>query len=219
MYVGTGQNLGGGTPPTLISPEIPIQQTAVVPPGAPVPSPNTTNTSTAPPTAAAAAPPSSGTNPRVVPIEAVPSTPVPQTSAPPAQVIVSAPTAAMQVGGPAYTVPVTITGVQQVGTVTLTLTYNPAVLKAVSVNQGTFLQQGGLTTTFAPKIDATAGRIDIAISRPAGANGASGTGLVAAISFQAVAAGSSTVAVSGVVLTADGTPVTIQMVPANVTVK
>ena len=217
MYIGTGQNLGGGTPPTLISPEIPIQQAAVVPPGAPVASPNTMTTP--PPAAAAAAPPSSGTNPRVVPIEAVPSTPVPQTSAPPAQVIVSAPTAAMQVGGPAYTVPVTITGVQQVGTVTLTLTYNPGVLKAVSVNQGTFLQQGGLTTTFAPKIDATAGRIDIAISRPAGANGASGTGLLAAISFQALAAGSSTVAVSGVVLTADGTPVTIQMVPANVTVK
>ena len=36
----------------------------------------------------------------------------------------------MQVGGPVYTVPVTITGVQQVGTVTLTLTYNPAVLRA-----------------------------------------------------------------------------------------
>jgi general secretion pathway protein D len=216
MYIGTGQNLGGGTPPTLISPEIPIQQTAAaVPPGAPVPS---TNTSTAPPPAAAAvAPPASGTNPRVVPIEAVPSAPVPQ--APPAQIIVSAPSAAMQVGGPVYTVPVTITGVSQVGTVTLTLTYNPAVLKAESVNQGTFMQQGGLTTTFAPKIDAAAGRIDIPISRPAGANGASGTGLLAAIAFQAVAAGSSTVAVSGVVLTADGKPVTVQMVPASVTVK
>jgi general secretion pathway protein D len=216
MYIGTGQNLGGGTPPTLISPEIPIQQAAVVPPGAPIPS--ATMSATPPPAAGAAAPPS-GTNPRVVPIEAVPSTPVAQPSAPPAQVVVSAPTAAMQVGGPAYTVPVTITGVQQVGTVTLTLTYNPAVLKAESVNQGTFMQQGGLTTTFAPKIDAVAGRIDIPISRPAGANGASGTGLLAAISFQAVAAGSSTVAVSGVVLTADGKPVTVQMVPASVTVK
>ena len=125
----------------------------------------------------------------------------------------------MQVGGPVYTVPVTITGVQQVGTVTLTLTYNPAVLRAEAVTQGTFMQQGGVTTTFAPKIDAAAGRIDIPISRPASANGASGTGLLVGIAFQAVGAGSSTVAVSGVVLTADGKPVPVQMVPANVTVK
>jgi general secretion pathway protein D len=216
MYIGTGQNLGGGTPPTLISPDIPIQQTAVVAPGVPLPS---TGTSTAPPPTAAAPPPPSGTNPRVVPIEAVPSTPAPQPPPTAAQVVVSAPAAAMQVGGPVYTVPVTITGVQQVGTVTLTLTYNPAVLRAEVVNQGTFMQQGGVTTTFAPKIDAAAGRIDIPISRPAGANGASGTGLLVGISFQAVGPGSSTLAVSGVVLTTDGKPVPVQMVPANVTVK
>jgi general secretion pathway protein D len=216
MYIGTGQNLGGSTPPALISPDIPIQQTAVVAPGVPLAS---AGTSTTPPSAGASAPPPSGTNPRVVPIEAVPSAPAPQPPSGSAQVIVSVPTAAMQVGGPAYTVPVTITGVQQVGTVTLTLTYNPAVLRAEAVNQGTFMQQGGVVTTFAPKIDAAAGRIDIPISRPAGANGASGTGLLAGIAFQAVGAGSSTLAVSGVVLTADGKPITVQMVPANVTVR
>ena len=216
MYIGTGQNLGGGTPPALISPDVPIQQPPAVAPGVPLAS---TGSPTAPPAAAATAPPPSGTNPRVVPIEAVPSIPAPQPPPPAAQVVVSVPAAPMQVGGPVYTVPVTITGVQQVGTVTLTLTYNPAVLRAEAVNQGTFMQQGGVTTTFAPKIDAAAGRIDIPISRPAGANGASGTGLLVAISFQAVGAGSSSLAVSGVVLTADGKPVTVQMVPANVTVK
>jgi general secretion pathway protein D len=218
MYIGTGQNLGGGTPPTLISPDVPIQQAAVAAPGVPMAS---TGTPTTPPSTAAtsASPPPSGTNPRVVPIEAVPSIPAPQPPPTSAQVVVSAPAAAMQVGGPVYTVPVTITGVQQVSTVTLTVTYNPAVLRAEAVTQGTFMQQGSVTTTFAPKIDAAAGRIDIPISRPAGANGASGTGLLVGISFQAVGAGSSTLAVSGVVLTVDGTPVTVQMVPANVTVK
>jgi hypothetical protein len=76
-----------------------------------------------------------------------------------------------------------------------------------------------VTTTFAPKVDAEKGRIDIPISRPSGANGASGTGFLASIAFQAIGPGSSSIAVSGVVLQADGKSVTVQMVPANVTVK
>jgi general secretion pathway protein D len=221
LYIGTGQNFGGGMPPTLISPDIPIRQpdaapvTGVAAPGQPpaATTPPPAGLTTPPPTAAAAPPTS-----RVVPIEAVPSgPPAPEPNA--AQIIVSVPTANMQLNGPVYTVPITITGVQQVGTVTLTVTYNPAVLKATVVNQGTFLQQGGVTTTFAPKVDAEKGRIDIPISRPSGANGASGTGFLASIAFQAVGAGSSSIAVSGVVLQADGKAVTVQMVPANVTVK
>ena len=81
------------------------------------------------------------------------------------------------------------------------------------------MQQGGVTTTYAPKIDEKAGRIDIPISRPSGSPGASGTGMLAGITFQAIGAGSSTIAVSGVVMTADGKAVPVQMVPANVTVR
>lgn len=224
MYIGTGQNLGGSAP-TLISPEVPIQQPPTMPPGLPpasAGSPATTSGATgaasAPPASATGTSSSSSAASRVVPIEAVPSTSAPQ---PPSggQIVVSPPSAPMQAGGPAYLVPLTITNVQQLGTVTVTVTYDPKVLKAQAVNQGTFMQQGGITTTFAPKIDAAAGRIDIPISRPSSASGASGTGLLAAVSFQAVAPGSTTIAVSSVALTADGKAVPVQGVPATVIVK
>jgi general secretion pathway protein D len=224
MYIGTGQNLGGSTPPTLISPDIPIQQPAIVAPGAPIAGatgtvPTTSglsNTSGTSNTSGASS--TSGNNPRVVPIEAVPSTPVPA-AAVGGQILITAPSTPMQVGGPVYTVPVTITGAQQVGTATITITYDPKILRATTVTQGTFMQQGGVPTTFAPKIDATAGRVDIPVARPSGTAGASGTGLLAAIAFQAVAPGSTTIGGSAVVLGSDGKAVPVQLVPTNVTIK
>ena len=228
MYIGTGQNLGGSTP-TLISPDVPIQAPPAGAPGVPLSSGGSSATTSSGGAGTTTAPPAGGSSmtsssssssasSRVVPIEAVPSTPAPQ---PPSggQIIVSPPAGPMQVGGPVYTVPLTITNVQQIGTVTVTVTYDPKVLKAQAVNQGTFMAQGGITTTFVPKIDAAAGRIDIPISRPSPASGASGTGLLAAVSFQAIGPGSTSIAVSAVALTADGKPVPVQGVPANVTVK
>ena len=105
MYIGTGNNLGGGTPPSLISPDIPIQQPPTLLPGAPIPTPTTAAApplsstgigSTTSSTSGAAAPS------RVVPIEAVPSPVATPPAAPPAQVVVAAPSAAMQLGGPPY---------------------------------------------------------------------------------------------------------------------
>ena len=66
------------------------------------------------------------------------------------------------------------------------------------------MQQGGVTPTFTPKIDAALGRIDIAIARPNDEPGASGTGLLAGIVFQAVAPGSSQVTATAVTLNANG---------------
>ena len=73
------------------------------------------------------------------------------------------------------------------GAVTLTITYDPKVVKATSVSPGTFMQQGGVTPVFVPKIDEATGRIDIAVSRGGTAPGATGTGLLAGLVFQAVA--------------------------------
>jgi hypothetical protein len=122
-------------------------------------------------------------------------------------------------GGPPYTVPVSITNVSQLGSVTLTVTYDPKVLRATSVAPGTFMQQGGVTPTFLPKIDAAAGRIDIAITRTGSSPGASGTGLLAGLVFEAVAAGSTRIAVTGVAMSPTGQPIPLQMTPASVVVK
>ena len=66
------------------------------------------------------------------------------------------------------------------------------------------MRQGGNTPTFAPKIDAVLGRIDIAISRPNDESGASGTGLLAGVLFQAVAPGNSQVNATAVTLECQG---------------
>jgi general secretion pathway protein D len=125
----------------------------------------------------------------------------------------------MQMGGPPYTMPVRIEGVSQLGQATVTITYDPKVLKAVSVSPGGFMQQGGVQATFVPKIDEATGRIDIAMARPASAPGASGTDWLAGIVFQAVGAGQSRVNVTAVLMTASGQPIPVQTVPATVTVK
>jgi general secretion pathway protein D len=232
MYVGTSTNFGAGAAPPLISPSAPPP--AAVPAtgpatGATVPP---AQSQTAPPPATAAtppataAPPPTGTAPptplaravTVVPVEPVTGG-AGEAPAPATQIVVTPPGTELQTTGGPYTVPVMITGVSQLGTVTLTVTYNPAVLRAVSVSQGTFMQQGGVATTFVPRIDAQAGRIDIAITRTNDASGASGTGLLAGVVFQAIGAGTSPLGLSGVATTAGGQPISVQLVPASVTVK
>jgi hypothetical protein len=134
-------------------------------------------------------------------------------------VLVTTPSAEFQMGGPPYTVPVSITDVSQLGSVTLTITYDPKVLRASSVAPGTFMQQGGVTPTFLPRIDEAAGRIDIAITRTGSAPGASGTGLLAGLVFQAVGPGTARIAVTGVAMTPTGQAIPLKTTPASVSVK
>jgi hypothetical protein len=74
---------------------------------------------------------------------------------------------------------------------TLTITYNPNVLRVRTVQEGSFMTQGGIQAGFSQRIDAAAGRVDIAITRTADKTGASGTGLLAALLFDAVGPGGS----------------------------
>lgn len=216
LYVGTSTNLGAGTTPTLISPGAPPpppigpgqpgQPTSVLPP----------STVANPP--AAGAPPATTTRaPGVVPVEAVnPGAPQPPLGA---RILVAAPEGGLQIGGPPYTMPVRIDGVSQLGQATVTITYDPKVLRAVSVSQGGFMQQGGVQPTFVPKIDEATGRIDIAMARPATSPGASGSDWLAGIVFQAVGAGQSRIAVTAVLMTNSGQPIPVQTTPVTVTVK
>jgi general secretion pathway protein D len=218
FYVGTGNNLGARTQPQLIAPGTPLPAPTTPPSvgrgGAP-PAPG----QVPPP---AQTPPPAGETPPVRAPGVVPIEPVGGAAQPPAgigQLVVTAPGAEWQAGGPPYTVPVTVIGVSTVGTVAVTITYDPKVLRATSVTQGTFMAQGGASPTFTPKIDQEAGRIDIAIARPGNQTGAAGDGLLAGIVFEALAAGSTQIAVAGVATTPSGQAVPLRMVPASVTVR
>ena len=63
------------------------------------------------------------------------------------------------------------------------------MLRVRTVQDGTFMRQGGVTASFTPRIDAATGRVDIAITRRGDQTGASGSGLLAALLFDAVGPG------------------------------
>jgi hypothetical protein len=133
-----------------------------------------------------------------------------------AQVILSPPPT-FRVGGGPYTVPISITNVSRLSTITLTVTYDPALIRVRSVQEGSFMRSGGANATFTQQI--APGRVDITIVRSSDATGATGTGLIAALMIDAVAAGPVTLSISGTGTGTGGTPMGLQFRPAVVTVQ
>ncbi|MBM3781016.1 MAG: hypothetical protein FJW29_04975 [Acidobacteria bacterium] len=115
----------------------------------------------------------------------------------PAARLVITPPSEMRVGSGPYTVPVSISGAAQLTGMTLTISYNPAILRVRSVSEGTLMRQGNVTPTFTQQVDAAAGRIDIAIVRAGDAIGVTASGLIAAVLFEPVTTGTSTLTVTG----------------------
>ena len=143
----------------------------------------------------------------------------PPTSPGAAQVFVTPPGTEFRIAGGPYTVPLSINNASRVSVITLTVTFNPNVLRVRTVQDGTFMRQGSVATSFTPRIDATAGRVDIAVTRTADQAGASGAGLLAALLFDAVGPGGSLIQVSGVASTPEGAPAPLQFSPVTVTVR
>ena len=139
--------------------------------------------------------------------------------APAAQISLTAPVGDVRVGSGPYLVPVYVNGVSRASTVTLTITYNPAILRMRAVQEGSFLRQGGINVVFTPNTDAAAGRIDLTFVRTGDTVGASGSGLLAAIQFDANAAGSSPLTISGVATSPGGATIPLQFIPGSVVVR
>ncbi len=206
FYVGTNNNLGAATAPGLISQAPPpgsVPPPTSTPPAVPMPTPTPSPTPAAPGRAVAIEPASS--SPGAAPMGA-------------AQILMTVPAAELQKDGAPYLMPISVANVSQLGTVTLTVTYDPKVLKATGVSQGTFMTQGNVTPTFVPKIDEANGRIDIVISRGGTAAGANGTNMLAAVTFQAIGSGTSKVTVTGTALTPDSKPIPLQLPAAGTVV-
>jgi hypothetical protein len=150
----------------------------------------------------------------------VPAAPAPAATAAGGQVLLSPPGSDFRVGAGPYTVPVSITGASQISSLTLTITFNPAALRVRAVQEGSFMRTGGIAAAFTQQVDAAAGRIDIAIVRTGDATGVAGTGLLAAVIFDAVGGGAANLTVTGGASGPRGTPVPIQFTPvAPVTVR
>ena len=214
------------TPTAMKPPATPVLPTGsaqqpVIPPGSsPIPgmttapAPPVTVTPPAPPVE----PPPLVVAPATPPAPAAPApAPIPPT-APPARITLSPPSE-MRVGSGPYTVPISVAGATRLSTLTLSITYNPALVRVRAVQEGTFMRQGGVTPAFSQQIDDKSGRIDIVISRPGDQTGASTSGLLAALLVEPLAAGTGSLALSGSATVPGGNQAALQFVPAGLTVR
>jgi general secretion pathway protein D len=199
-------------PPELVPPVATPPAGTTTPPGAAPPTTPPVTTEPAPTAQPPAAPPRDTTVPAAPPAAA-------PTATTPTQVIVTVPGTTFQVAGGPYTVPISINNAQRVSTMTLTITFNPNVLRVRNVQDGTFMRQGGVETSFTPRIDVASGRVDIAIVRMGDKTGATGTGLLGALIVDAVGPGSSNIQATGVASTPEGGAVPLQFSPVTVTVR
>ncbi|MGH9528891.1 MAG: cohesin domain-containing protein [Terriglobales bacterium] len=101
-----------------------------------------------------------------------------------------------QRAGSTFAVNVVLSGVQNAYSVPLEVTYDPKLLQVVNVSNGPFLSQDGQTVALMHRDDDATGSLQINATRPPGANGVSGQGTVATLTFKAKAPGTSTLAIS-----------------------
>jgi hypothetical protein len=116
-------------------------------------------------------------------------------------------------------VPLSMLGASRASTVTISLTFNPAVLKVRAVQEGSFLRQGGVSVVFTQQVDGQAGRVDISMTRTGDQTGASGAGLLAAIVFEPVEAGTTSLSANATVLDPKGQAMPVTIAPVTVTVR
>ena len=202
IYIGTSTNLGLGGPPPAINTQPAAAPGDLVPP------------------AAGVAPPPAALAPAAAAPLPVPPAPAVTTAGGSGQIVLSLPNTEFRIGGGPYTAPISITNASQVSSVSLTVTYNPAVVRVRTVQEGTFMRAGGVAVAFTQQADAAAGRIDIAIARTGDTTGVAGTGMLAALLLEAVGQGPANLAVSATAMAPSGGQVTLQFAPVpQVTVR
>jgi general secretion pathway protein D len=208
----------GLTTPPAAPPTTPPSNVQVFPPApatpqaAPTPAVTTPVPQPTPTPSAATTPPA--TAPGATPAPAAPVLPPAQ----PARITLSPPTE-MRVGNGPYTIPISIAGATRLSTITLSITYNPALMRVRSVQEGTFMRQGAVTPAFSSQIDEKSGRIDIVVTRPGDTTGASTAGLLAAMLVETLKPGTGSLGMSGSASVPGGAAAALQFLPAGVTIR
>jgi len=97
--------------------------------------------------------------------------------------------------GATIQISVVLTGGTDIAAVPLQISYDPATLSLLNVNNGDFLGRNGQAVTLVHRDDGP-GSININASLPPGAVGVNGAGVVCVLSFQAKASGNSVIAIT-----------------------
>lgn len=127
------------------------------------------------------------------------------------------PAPTLRVGGGPYTLPLSIVNASRLSTITLTLIYDPLKLRVRTVQEGGFMRSGGGATGFSQQV--TGNRIDVTITRAGDVTGATGTGLLAAILFDAIEAGTTTLTLSGSATGPGGVAMGLRFTPVTITLQ
>jgi general secretion pathway protein D len=90
---------------------------------------------------------------------------------------------------------IVVSGVQNVLSVPLQMSYDPAKLELVNVSNGGFLSQDGQAVALVHRGDEATGSVQITATRPPGAGGVSGQGSVVTLTFLAKSSGQSPVTI------------------------
>jgi hypothetical protein len=132
-------------------------------------------------------------------------------------IVLTPPATPFRVDGGPYNVAVTVSNAARLSTVSLTITFDPSRLRVRNVQEGSFMRSGGANATFTQQVGN--GRVDITVTRANDAAGASGSGVLGSILFDAVAAGNAPLTISGVATGPGGTPMGLQLRPITITVQ
>lgn len=97
--------------------------------------------------------------------------------------------------GASFQVSVVLNGGTNIAAVPLQISYDSAKLSMVNIDSGNFLSSDGQAVALVHRDDGP-GTINVVASRPPGAAGVSGTGVVCVLTFQAKTAGDSVIAIT-----------------------
>jgi general secretion pathway protein D len=122
------------------------------------------------------------------------------------------------INGTTFQVPVVLTGGADVAAVPLQVQYDPAKLSLVNVGDGDLLNRDGQVVQMAHRDDGP-GNITLNVSRPPGAPGVSGAGVVCVLTFQAKASGPTNLSITrGGAMNSAGKPLQAQTSQATLDV-
>jgi general secretion pathway protein D len=121
--------------------------------------------------------------------------------------------------GATFQLPVVISGAADVAAVPMQVQYDPAKLSLVNVGPGDFLSRDGQSVAETHRDDGP-GNLSLNISRPRGASGVSGAGVVCVLTFQAKEPGETTLSIGRAGATSgSGQALTVQGGQASVNIQ
>jgi hypothetical protein len=148
--------------------------------------------------AAPAAPAAPAVKPPAAPEAKPAAEPKPAAPAPVGGVLTFAPGAVGAKQGATFSVTLQAAGVTDLYSTALRVKYDPQALKLVGVERGELMAGDGQQPMFTRNIQAETGEVSVNIVRLPGAGGVNGVGPLASLSFQAVKAGVTEVAIAEV---------------------